>query len=71
MDAAKAVVRYCFDKWGRFPVYFSDFQNSYFMIEVGVVDDRFYDAKNIPGFVNPRIRERSRRRRGDAVRRVA
>jgi hypothetical protein len=37
-------------------VYFSDFQNPYFMIEVGHVDEHFYDTKNIPGFVNKRIR---------------
>lgn len=70
VDASKAVVRYCFDKWGRYPVYFSDFQNSFFMVEVGVVDERFYDEKNLPGFVNERIRERSSRRRR-RVRRAA
>jgi hypothetical protein len=63
VDASKSVVRYCFDKWGRYPVYFSDFQNSYFMIEVGVVDDRFYDEKNVSGFINERIRRRSSRHR--------
>ena len=56
VDAAKAVVRYCCDKWGRYPVYFSDFQNPYFMIEVGHVDEHYYDTKNISGFVNKRIR---------------
>ena len=71
VDAARSVVRYCFDKWGRYPGYFSDFQNAYFMVEVGVVDERFYDAKNIAGFVNPRIRERSGRRPSGALRRVA
>lgn len=64
VDAAIEVVRYCFEKFGRYPVYFSDFQNSMFMIEVGVVDDRFYDEKNVSGFINPRIRKRSSRRRG-------
>ena len=63
VEAAKSVVRYCFDKWGRYPVYFSDFQNSFFMVEVGVVDDRFYDEKNIPGFINERVRGRSSRKR--------
>jgi hypothetical protein len=63
VDASASVVRYCFDKWGRYPVSISDFQNSLFMIEVGVVDERFYDAKNIPGFVNDRIRARSTRAR--------
>ncbi len=71
VEASKSVVRYCFDKWGRYPVYFSDFQNSFFMIEVGVVDDRFYDEKNVSGFINPRIRERSSRRRRPSVRSAA
>ena len=48
-----------------------DFQNSFFMIEVGVVDDRFYDEKNVSGFINPRIRGRSSRRRRPAVRSAA
>ena len=61
VDAAKAVVRYCFDKWGRYPVYFSDFQNPYFMIEVGHVDEKYYDSKNISGYINNRIRSHNSR----------
>ncbi len=56
VDAAKACLRHLFDKYGRYPVYFSDFQTSAFMVEVGHCDVNYYERFNVPGYINDRIR---------------
>jgi hypothetical protein len=59
VDAAKSYLRYMFDKYGRYPVYVSDFQTSAFMIEVGHCDTDYYERFNVPGYINGRIRRHS------------
>jgi hypothetical protein len=56
VDAAKACLRYLYDKFGRYPVYVSDFQTSAFMIEVSHCDTNYYERFNVPGYINKRIR---------------
>lgn len=52
VDAAKALVKYFFERYGRYPVHFSPYQMG-LNAQVHHIDEEFYQRYCLPGYISP------------------